>query len=278
MMTATTAGATDLTFIHLTDLHLLGTDDAQINGQYPTQKLRNIIERIQSMEIRPAFLLITGDLVNDGQPDEYETLNRRLPELQSFDVPIILGMGNHDARGFFRQIVLGEANSEEHEPYYHSTLIDGVNVIMLDSQIPNEVPGFLEAKQLAWLATELAKPVAVGHLIALHHPPVSSTVTLLDTMMLTNPQDLAAVVVGHDNVLGILSGHIHYNHVARFQKTFSFTTPAALYTIDPGVQKNFRILDGSGFAIGTIRHGELFMNTVMMTAGEKELVYRRIEE
>lgn len=276
-MTATTVGATNLTFIHLTDLHLLGTDDAQINGQDPTQKLRTIIERIQSMEIRPAFLLITGDLVNDGQLAEYETLNRRLLELQRFEVPIILGLGNHDARGFFRQIVLGEATSAEQQPYYHSTLIDGVNIIMLDSQIPNGVPGFLGQEQLAWLAAELAKPVAVGHLIALHHPPVSSTVALLDPLMLTNPQDLAAVIAGHPTILGILSGHIHYNHVARFQQTFSFTTPAVLYTIDPGVQKNFRVLDGSGFAIGTIRHGELFMNTVMTNVGEKELTYRRSE-
>ena len=229
------------------------------------------------MEITPAFLLITGDLVNDGQPAEYETLNRRLPELQSFGVPIILGMGNHDARIAFRQIVLGEEKPEACHPYYHSTLIAGVNVIMLDSQIPNEVPGFLDVEQLTWLAAELAKPVAIGHLIALHHPPVSSTVALLDTMVLTNPQDLAAVVASHDNVLGILSGHIHYNHVARFQNTFSFTTPAVLYTIDPGVQKIFRVLDGSGFAIGTIRRGELFMNTVMMGSGEKELAYRRME-
>ena len=278
MTTAINAGATDLTFIHLTDLHLLSTDEAQLNGQYPTPKLRAILERIRAMEITPAFLLITGDLVNDGQPAEYETLNRRLPELQSFGVPIILGMGNHDARIAFRQIVLGEEKPEACHPYYHSTLIAGVNVIMLDSQIPNEVPGFLDVEQLAWLAAELAKPVAIGHLIALHHPPVSSTVALLDTMVLTNPQDLAAVVAGHNNVLGILSGHIHYNHVARFQNTFSFTTPAALYTIDPGVQKNFRVLDGSGFAIGTIRRGELFMNTVMMGGGEKELAYRRMEE
>ena len=147
MTTASNAEATDLTFIHLTDLHLLATDDAQLNGQYPTQKLRAILERIRAMEITPAFLLITGDLVNDGQPAEYETLNRRLPELQSLGVPIILGMGNHDARIVFRQIVLGEEKPEACRPYYHSTLIDGVNVIMLDSQIPNEVPGFLDAEQ-----------------------------------------------------------------------------------------------------------------------------------
>lgn len=273
---AATGATTDLTFIHLTDLHLTATVDTHVNGQYPVHKLRQILERIRAMEIKPAFLLITGDLVNDGQATEYQMLNAMLRELQSFGVPVLLGMGNHDARNPFRQVVLGEQVVDEHQPYYYSTEIAGVNVIVLDSQIPNEVPGRLDDEQLDWLANELSKPVRVGHLIALHHPPVSSTVALLDTMVLTNPADLAAVVATHDNVLGILSGHIHYNHVTRFQNTFSFTTPAVLYTIDPGVQKNFRALDGSGFAIGTVRNGQLFMNTVMMPGGETELVYRQL--
>lgn len=273
---AATGATTDLTFIHLTDLHLTATVDTHVNGQYPIHKLRQILERIRAMEIKPAFLLITGDLVNEGQPAEYQILNTMLSELQGFGVPLLLGMGNHDARCPFRQVVLGEQAVDEQQPYYYSTEIAGVNVIMLDSQIPNEVPGRLDDEQLDWLANELTKPVRVGHLIALHHPPVSSTVALLDTMVLTNPADLAAVVATHDNVLGILSGHIHYNHVARFQNTFSFTTPAVLYTIDPGVQKNFRALDGSGFAIGTVRNGQLFMNTVMMPGGETELVYRQL--
>jgi len=197
-------------------------------------------------------------------------------EPAAFGVPVLLGMGNHDARGPFRQVVLGEQAVDEQQPYYYSTEIAGVNLIMLDSQIPNAVPGRLDEAQLDWLANELTKPVRVGHLIALHHPPVSSTVALLDTMVLTNPAALAAVIAKHDNVLGILSGHIHFNHVARFQNTFSFTTPAVLYTIDPGVQKNFRALDGSGFAIGTVRNDQLFMNTVMMPGGETELVYRQL--
>ncbi len=272
-MTATGTKATDLTFIHLTDLHLYapGNDPHDL---FPAGRLRRVIERVRTMEITPAFWLITGDLVNNGQAAEYALLTPLLAELRSFDIPVLLGLGNHDARVPFRQVVLAEGNSDEGQPYCHSTLIGGVNVIMLDSTVPNQVHGYLDQAQLAWLATELAKPTEVGHLIALHHPPVHSTVALLDTMVLTNPGDLAAVVAGHDNVLGILSGHIHYNHVARFQNTFSFTTPAVFYTIDPGVQQNFRTLNGSGFAIGTVRHGQLFMNTVMMPGEEIQLAYR----
>lgn len=268
-------GATDLTFIHLTDLHLTATEATHVNGQYPARKLRLVIDRIRAMEITPAFLVVTGDLVNDGQPAEYAMLNTLLSELRSLGMPVLLGMGNHDMRVPFRQVVLGEADGDMQRPYYYSTEISGVNVIMLDSQIPGKVAGHLGAEQLAWLADELAKPVSVGHLIALHHPPVSSTVALLDTMVLTNPAELAAIVAKHDNVLGILSGHIHFNHVARFQNTFSFTTPAVLYTIDPGVQRNLRTLNGSGFAIGTVRHGQLFMNTIMMPGDETQLSYQQ---
>jgi len=274
-MSATGAEATNLTFIHLTDLHLLETEDAQFNGQCPARKLRRVLERARAMEITPAFWLISGDLVNNGQAAEYQVLKRILPELQSFGAPILLGMGNHDARRPFRQVILGEENQDETQPYYHSTLIGGINVIMLDTRVPNEVHGHLDETQLAWLAAELAKPVAVGHLIALHHPPVNSTVALLDPIVLANPAELAAVVAKHDNVLGILSGHIHYNHVTRFANTFSFTTPSVLYTIDPGVQKNFRTVDSFGFAIGTIQGGQLFMNTIMMPGDEIELEYRQ---
>lgn len=270
------ANAPDFTFIHLTDLHLVERDDDQVNGQRPTQRLRCVLARLRATELTPAFILITGDLVNNGQVAEYHTLHRLLPELQSFGAPVLLGMGNHDARLPFRQLILGEEVMGEAQPYYHSTLINGINVIMLDSHVPNQVHGYLDAAQLAWLAAELAKPVAVGHLIALHHPPVSSTVALLEPLGLHNADALAAVLARHDHVLGVLSGHIHYNHVARFANTLSFTTPAVLYTIDPGVQKNFRMTDGSGFAIGTVRNGQLFMNTVMVASGETELGYRQL--
>ena len=273
-MTGSSAGAADFTFIHLTDLHLAESDDGQINGQAPADRLRRVLARLRATELTPAFVLITGDLVNNGQPAEYQTLNRLLPELQSLGAPVLLGLGNHDARHPFRQLLLGETSSQEARPYYHSTLINGVNVIMLDSHVPNQVHGYLDEAQLRWLADELAKPVAVGHLLALHHPPVSSTVALLEPLGLHNAAALAAVIANQANVLGILSGHIHYNHVARFANTLSFTTPAVLYTVDPGVQKNFRMVDGSGFAIGTVRQGQLFMNTVMMRADETELGYK----
>ncbi len=267
---------TDLTFIHLTDLHLLAAEDAHFDGVYPAHKLRDAIERVRAMEITPDFWLLTGDLVNNGESVEYRIFKTFLDELRSFNAPVLMGMGNHDIRAPFRQTILGIDNADGHHPYYHSTMIGGVNIIMLDSSVPNEIHGHLDDEQLAWLSTELEKPAPTGHLIALHHPPVHSTVAYLDTLVLDNPMELANAVSGR-NVLGVLSGHIHYAHTTRFQDTISVTAPAIAYTIDAGVQRNLRTLDNSGFAIGSIRQGQLYMNPVMLPSSGAEIEYRKLD-
>jgi len=271
-----TTAETDLTFLHLTDLHLTAHQETLVNGRSPTTKLTLLLQRLRALEIKPAFILITGDLVNSGQADEYRQFNEYLQHFAEFHVPVLFALGNHDAREPFRQTVLGEAASVE--PYYYSMTIEGLNVIVLDSLIPGRVSGQVDETQLAWLDAELAKPMARGHLIAIHHPPVPVTVRLLNQLGLLNADEFASVVRRHPNVLGVLSGHIHYSHVAPFANTISVTTPAVLYTIDPGVQENLRILDGSGFSIGTIRNGQLLMNTVMMDGEQCELGYRVITD
>lgn len=276
-MTDRTTSTTDVTFIHLTDLHTAHSADAQINGYSPTAKLDLVLARIQAMEIDPSFVLITGDLVNDGQPTQYHHLQQNLRKLRAFDVPILLGLGNHDLRGPFREIILGEKPTSSPQPYFHSQEIAGINVIMLDTLVPGQVAGAVDDQQLSWLDSELSKSMPVGHLIALHHPPVPCTVELLNAMGLQNRHELATIIHCHTNVLGVLSGHIHYSHVTAFANTISVTTPSVLYTVDPGVRRNIRTLSGSGFAIGTVRNGRLMMNTVMMPGNEVEIAYQEVD-
>jgi len=271
LMTNSTPG-TDLIFFHLTDLHLVDQEDQLVNGRSPFAKLSALLARLHAVEVKPAFILITGDLVNNGQPEEYRQFCRILPRLAEFDVPVLMALGNHDERPPFRQVVLQEDASTE--PYYYSKVIDGLNLLILDSHVPGQVHGYIDETQLAWLDTELAKPMPRGHLIALHHPPVPVTVKRLDRIGLTNADALAAIVRRHEHVLGVLSGHIHYSHVAPFANTISVTTPAVFYTIDPGVQENLRLLDGSGFSIGTICNNQLMMNTIMLGGEQQELSYR----
>lgn len=251
----------DLTFIHLTDLHILASEEAHLWQQRTAHKLRHIIAQINDMDIAPDFFVLTGDLVHNGEEAEYQTLNKLLDELRGFGVPLLLGLGNHDQRVPFRRVLLGEDTTDESERYYHSSMCNGLRVIMLDSRVAGQVQGTLDAPQLAWLAEELQTPAPLGNLIAVHHPPVYSTVEPLNAHILSNPDDLAKAIAGH-TVHAILSGHIHYAHITSFHDTLSITTYATAYTFDPGVQQQLRVTDGSGFTLGSLRRGRLFINPI----------------
>ena len=254
---------TDMTFVHLTDLHILPNEEDLLYGRRTTDKVRGIVELIQNMDVSPDFFILSGDLVNDGKDAEYRRLNTVLDELRKFGAPLILGLGNHDCRVHFRRIVLGEEPGDESQRYYHSAMFGGLRVIMLDSKLPGAVYGDLDEPQLAWLAEELRKPAPLGNLIAVHHPPVFSTVEPLSDHCLNNPEGLAKAIAGH-RVHAILSGHIHYSHFTSFYGTISITTPATAYILDPGSQRETRQIDGWGFTLGSLRGGQLYANPISM--------------
>ena len=252
----------DLTFVHLTDLHILSSEEEEFRGVRTAEKLREVIALVHNMDIEPDFFVLSGDLANDGQRAEYETLNGLLDELRESSAPLILGVGNHDCRVHFRQIVLGEESDDETERYYHSSVFNGLRVIMLDSKVPGLVQGELDSRQLAWLETELRKPAPLGALIAVHHPPVYSTIEPLNEHRLLNPQALADAITGH-NVHAVLSGHIHYSHIAAFAGTLSVTTPATAFSLDAGIPGEVVPTDGWGFTLGSLHNGRLYINPLL---------------
>ena len=254
---------TDLTFVHLTDLHILPSTKDLLKEQRTADKLRDAIRLIRNMQISPDFFILSGDLANDGREKEYRNLNVLLDELREFGVPLMLGLGNHDRRVQFRQVVLRKEGTDESQRYYHSAMFGGLRVIMLDSKVPEAVHGDLDALQLKWLSEELRKPAPLGNLIAVHHPPVFSTVEPLNEHCLRNPGALAQTIAGH-HVHAILSGHIHYPHITAFHDTISITTPATAYMIDPGSQLEVQATDGWGFTLGSLRGGQLSCSPISM--------------
>lgn len=95
----------DFYFVHITDSHLpthlyyyeqgADADSSEIVD------LRSVIEDINI--INPEFVLFTGDLVNEGELEDY--LSRRYYSraqrvLEEFNVPVFLTPGNHDIGGW----------------------------------------------------------------------------------------------------------------------------------------------------------------------------------
>ncbi len=97
--------ANDYYFVHITDTHLpthlYYWEDGADSDTTEMDDLRAVIDDINI--INPAFVLFTGDVVNEGELEDY--LNKRYYTkakriLGEFDVPMFLTAGNHDVGGW----------------------------------------------------------------------------------------------------------------------------------------------------------------------------------
>ncbi len=186
--------------LQLTDTHLFGQPEAKLLGVPTHISLARIVDRILALSARPDLILLTGDLSQDGSAESYDQLSRLLAPLK---LPIYWLPGNHDCvetmtRSLSAPIFQSEKRFSD----------QGWQFILLNSQIPGEVPGRLSAATLKELTQHLEQtdePTA----IAFHHPPVQLQAAWLDNSALQNPDDLFAVIDRFPQVKLVLFGHIH---------------------------------------------------------------------
>ena len=85
----------------LSDPHIVERD-AMLHGVLDTEPyLVAAVELLRHLDPQPGLVLISGDLVNEGRPEQYENLRRLLEPLQ---VPVRLMCGNHDDPVGLRQV------------------------------------------------------------------------------------------------------------------------------------------------------------------------------
>jgi 3',5'-cyclic-AMP phosphodiesterase len=269
-----------MVFLQLSDLHL-APPGTLVVGIDPMRQMQSVLGRITQLEVTPAFIVISGDLTENGSAESYEVVNAVLKELGGQDkaTPVLLALGNHDYRATFRRVVLGEERADDQSPYYHSRLIDGLRVIVLDSLIPGQPGGSLGAAQLAWLEKELQMPAPRGTLIVLHHPcRLAGPVHHYPAFILREAAALEAMVARHrDRVVGVLAGHTHQANSAPFGGTLHATAPAVLRQLDFFSGEQYTTVTGGGFNLCQIDDSGLIVHPVLLPS-EREVVSQPLAE
>ncbi len=256
-------------FIHITDTHVKAPSGKPFLNLDTTAKLRAIFTAVRDLSIAPSFFVISGDLAHEGDIEDYRFLKTLIDEESAaFGVPIFVALGNHDHRAPFREGFLGEAPSEE--PYYYTAMVGDARVIVLNSQIPGKVEGVIDETQLAWLRDQLITRAPGGTVLVLHHPPTPNTMPLLKDHGLTNPDALAEVIAGSD-IVGVLSGHIHFNSIGVYAGTLSVALAGSAFNLDPTTPSSMKMFDSSGYSLCMIRDGKLIAQPMPMP-GEHPMV------
>jgi 3',5'-cyclic AMP phosphodiesterase CpdA len=260
-----------LTFVQISDSHIGPRGELQ----YGTDTAANLVavaQRVHEMNLDPAAIIFSGDLSDQGEPESYQHFAEILENhFKPLGAPLLLGLGNHDSRVPFRQVMLGEADaSDESVPYYYSQVIQGVRVIMLDSVIPGLVHGNLGLEQREWLDRELTAGAPAGCLVVIHHPSLPRGVPRSDDYLLNDRHELAEVL-GRHPVLAVLCGHSHVSTSGVFGGALHVAAPATAYLLDPSIRDGSRGIEGAGFNVCTLRDGQLIVNTVLLPSDHREL-------
>jgi Icc protein len=200
--------APTLSLLHLSDTHLLAGDRSLFGVLETERKLDGVFQRVVDSGLDIAAIVITGDLVDLGEPEAYQKLAGIVdPWAKALGASVVWVMGNHDDRQGFSEVLMGEAASMEPQDRVYSW--QGLRLIALDTSVPGFHHGQLTAKQLAWLRKQLDTPAPLGTLIAMHHPPLPAPSPLMGIIELDDQEAFWDAIAGSD-VRGVLAGHLHH--------------------------------------------------------------------
>ncbi len=253
---------TKASFIHMSDTHILKEYDNELmnpqiksTGKTPTDTFKKAASYIRETYPNIDFVLITGDLVHEGDAQDYKHYKELLEE--SFgDTPVHVCIGNHDRIGNFREGYLGEENNNK--PYYYAEEVteDGLRLISLDSSYDNSGIGTINEEQMEWLKEVVKTQAKGGSMLIIHHPPTLSNgeVNVFDHS-LTNSNELYEVIKNSD-IFAILSGHTHQNRSARFGTITHQTTDSTAFGVKLD-DKYMEMNDRTGIVYCTVENEEL---------------------
>ena len=210
----------------LTDLHLRPRGMPAIRVVETNMFAARAVYAVTALDPRPDVVLVTGDVVNSGTPDEYETAHAIL---QRLPMPVYAVPGNHDHRENFREGLKRFAGVNAHPRFVQYAIEDyPVRLIGLDTHIPRSSAGELCEERLAWLDKTLAAERGKPSLIFAHHPPFVCGIGHMDKIrLLAGAERLEAIVRANPQVKALTFGHHH--------RPIETLFGGALASIAPGV-------------------------------------------
>jgi len=234
-------------FVHLADIHLTPK-------RWGDKGYRACVESIRRLPERPAFALMGGDMVFDGNYNakpSYEEQIRLFKEITAeLHMPWYPCMGNHDVLGWSprRKVALDDPDIGKKmimerldwkSPYY-SFDHGGWHFAVLDCIYPVKGPGGptyeprIGPAQLEWLAADLGSAgerpkIVVSHIAAFYGLDQAAgnadAKAMNPGMVLRDTKDLRLILERH-RVTALLQGHSHVTEEYRYRGVWYLTSAA----------------------------------------------------
>ncbi len=226
--------------------------------------LESVLEHLSQLDLD--FLLLPGDLTQNGEPDNHTWLSERLAQLA---IPVYVIPGNHDVPVAIQASdAIGLADfphyyrkfgyQDPKQLYYTCEVLPGVRLVGLNSNQfdrQGKQVGYLDPAQLEWLEQVLATASEELVLVMVHHNvvehmPDQARHPLGRRYMLQNAPVLLEIL-RNAGVQLVFTGHLHVQDIACCQGVYDITTGSLVsyphpyrilhYCADNRGQKRLRI-------------------------------------
>jgi Icc protein len=211
------------------DLHIKPRDTLAYGRVDTAAALERCVAALNEFKPQPDLVVISGDLADTPTAEEYDRLKHLLAPLK---LPFVGIPGNHDSREMMRVAFPRAAYASPSGPLNQGVEIGGLDVVLLDSSVPGNPHGELDARTLQWLEATLASSSNRPALLFLHHPPFKTGIWHMDRQNLLNAGELASVVRRHPRVQLIAAGHVHRATLTMFAGIPSTICPAPNHAVD----------------------------------------------
>jgi Icc protein len=218
-----------LRIAQISDLHIKSPGQLAYGRVDTAKALERCVAALNAFEPAPDFVVISGDLVDTPNAQEYEHLKRLLAPLK---LPFAGIPGNHDGRELMRAAFPNAPYALPSGALNQKIELGEIDLLLLDSSVPGKPHGVLEAPTLQWLEAALASSAARPALLFLHHPPFVAGIWHMDRQNLRNAADLDPIIRRHPRVRIVATGHVHRATLTMFAGVPCTICPAPNHAVD----------------------------------------------
>lgn len=210
--------------LQITDCHLGFAKGEKLLGLDADESLVFVLEQLRNDYPAADALVCSGDLSNDGNHmAPYHRLTSYLPnDMQQLWLP-----GNHDDNFLMQQALRPE------QQYLGDYSLGAWHITLLDSSIPNEVPGLVRASELQRAVDVLEKHPDKHHIIFMHHHLKSVGSAWIDGQVVKNAQQVLECLAKYPQLTMIVSGHVHQDNHQQYAHIQLYTTPSTCVQFKP---------------------------------------------
>lgn len=189
----------------ITDLHI-GFDRGNPH-ELNVRRLNMVIDELNERSPKPELLLVTGDLVENG--DDAEAYNHMHALVGRWQGAMMWAVGNHDDRDEFKAefpFVPADPNGFVQYEEEHG----GVRWIVIDTLDEGRHGGMICEQRASWLEDRLREKADQPTIIVLHHPPVDTGIEWMSALPGEQwVQRLEAIIRPAEQIVGLIAGHVH---------------------------------------------------------------------